>query len=142
MPPIDIEQARARLYEDASLTEDLSDEPAQHLLKWAEGKLAALGQTIHDEAVFDDAAKALRSLVKLINRASAAVSPEEQADMTEQIRAKAAELGLPAEPGTMANTVSDPSLTEEIERVRAFINAIDTPPPGTPGSENPVISPE
>jgi hypothetical protein len=142
MPPIDIEQARARLYEDASLTEDLSDEPAQHLLQWAESKLAALGQTIHDEAVFDDAAKALRSLIKLINRASAGVSPEEQADMMEQISAKAAELGLPAEPGTLANTIADAPVKGEIERVQAFIKAIDTPPPGTPGSENPVISPE
>lgn len=68
MPYITLEEAIQRLYDDASLTDELTDGPAQTLLSWAEGALSPLVERHADESPFEAAFKALRILTKTINR--------------------------------------------------------------------------
>lgn len=62
------ENAVMRLYEDASLRGDLTDEPADRLLKWAEDKLIALDETADDDAAFEAGAEAILASIKQVNR--------------------------------------------------------------------------
>lgn len=68
MSYITLEEAIQRLYDDASLTDELTDGPAQTLLQWAEGALSPLVERYADENPFEAAFKALRILTKAINR--------------------------------------------------------------------------
>jgi hypothetical protein len=72
MADFDIEGAVVRLYDDASLTGDMTDEPAKRVLKWAEAQLENAAKTSADEAAFDEAQKHVRLLVKAFNQYIAA----------------------------------------------------------------------
>lgn len=65
MMTIDLENASIQLYEDISLTDELDDSEAQTLLKWGEQQLSKLAT---DEAQFEQNFKALRQMLKRINR--------------------------------------------------------------------------
>lgn len=53
-----------RLYEDESLTDELDDDSAQPLLAWAEGKIG----TLEEDDTLETRAKAIRQLIKRVNR--------------------------------------------------------------------------
>ena len=57
-----------RLYEDTSLRDAISDDPANTLLKWAEDKVVALAEKHEDEEAFEGEFKTLRRLIKTMNR--------------------------------------------------------------------------
>lgn len=57
-----------RLYEDASLRGDLTDEPADRLLKWAEDKLIALDESGLDDVAFEAGVESILASVQQINR--------------------------------------------------------------------------
>lgn len=65
-----LEDATIRMYEDISLTEELTDEPAKVLLKWGEAKLTTLAEktTNIDSEDFEDHFKSLRRVMKSINK--------------------------------------------------------------------------
>lgn len=81
MAQIDTETAMQRLYEDPSLTEELTDDDAKIVLDWAQEQVKQLAAKFTDEAAFDDAMKSLLRVVKNANRV---VGQREFADPSEQ----------------------------------------------------------
>lgn len=66
--PVNIENAIMNLYDDSSLTDELTDQPAKALLQWAEAQIPALAAQFPEEDPFEGAMKSLRGLLKGINR--------------------------------------------------------------------------
>lgn len=100
---VDLKTATIRMYEDISLTEDLTDEPAQALLKWGENQLGALA-TKHDadpesnEESFEDAFKTLRRIMKQVNKIvanDANMDADTARERLTRLIERAQELGLP-----------------------------------------------
>lgn len=94
---MDLETATSRLYEDASLTEDLIDEEAKKLLQWAETQLPDLIVKYTDETAFDEAFKALKTMVKGMNRfvgQRASMDDTEKQERLGKIAATAVTLGF------------------------------------------------
>jgi hypothetical protein len=109
---IDLENATTRLYEDATLTEDLIDEEANALLKWAEAQLPALVSKFADadEAAFEEAFTALRTFVKSMNRLvgqGSTMEDSEKQQRMEKIASAAAQLGYPVDPAQGAAVVAE-----------------------------------
>lgn len=61
------ENAIERLYESAALRGELTDDPANRVLKWAEDQLIALDETAADDAAFEAGEAALIAKIKQIN---------------------------------------------------------------------------
>lgn len=78
---MNVESAMQRLYEDASLTEELKDDDARLLLKWAEDQITQLAVKFTDEAAFEEA---LSSLMHVIKNANRVVGQREFADAEQQ----------------------------------------------------------
>ncbi len=62
------EDALQGFYEDASLRDELRDDEANELLKWAESELTKLDATGADDAVFEEKLGELRRLLRGMNR--------------------------------------------------------------------------
>lgn len=62
------ENALMRLYEDADLRDELTDDEAEQMLKWAESELARLDASGVDDAAFESQVDTLLSMLKKINR--------------------------------------------------------------------------
>jgi hypothetical protein len=61
------EDAVMALYEDASLRDDLVDDDAETLYRWAEAQIARLDAEFADDAAFDQAVAALRCILSGVN---------------------------------------------------------------------------
>lgn len=97
----DLESATTKLYEEASLTEDLIDEEATTLLKWAEAQIPVMLEKHTDETAFDEAFTALRAFVKSVNRVIGQGETMDDAEKQERmakIAQSASALGYPVEP--------------------------------------------
>lgn len=81
MAQIDTAAAIQQLYEDPSLTEELTDDDAKVVLDWAQEQVKQLASKFTDETAFDDAMKSLLRVVKNANRV---VGQRDFADPTEQ----------------------------------------------------------
>ena len=80
---INMETIVTQLYEDISLTDELTDETAKRLLIWGRRQLETLAATTSDQETFDDKFKQLRRVIKSINRFTARrqeMTYEEQAE--------------------------------------------------------------
>lgn len=99
---VDLETATIRLYEEANLTEDLVDQDATTLLKWAEQQVAELvAKYSDDDSTFESAFSALRSLVKNMNRyvgQRERSGEAQQAQRLENISQSASEIGFSMSP--------------------------------------------
>lgn len=92
-----LENAVQRLYEDISLREELTDNEAEVLLKWAEGKVVQLDDEIADEETFDEQFKQLRRMMKRMNKFIGNRGDddlEKQQQMVLKFLDSAAELGI------------------------------------------------
>ncbi len=97
MSDIDLESALSQFYEDESLTDALTDQPAQTLLKWGEGQLQTLAQKASDPDEFDQQFTQLRKLVKGVSRFVAEhqnMAIDEQQASVEKIVGLAETIGL------------------------------------------------
>jgi len=97
MSDIDLESALAQFYEDESLTEALTDQPAETLLKWGEEQLQTLAQKASDPDEFDQQFTQLRKLVKSVSRFVAEhqnMAVDEQQASVEKIVGLAENIGL------------------------------------------------
>jgi hypothetical protein len=63
------EDAVMALYEDASLRDDLMDDDAETLYRWAEAQIARIDAESADDAAFEDAVSALRRVLSGVNHA-------------------------------------------------------------------------
>lgn len=97
MSDIDLESAISQFYEDESLTEALTDQPANTLLKWGEEQLQALAQKSSNPDEFDVQFTQLRKLIKSASRFIAEhqnMAADEQHESMEKIIGFAQNLGL------------------------------------------------
>ncbi len=129
---VDLETATIRLYEEASLTEDLVDQDATMLLKWAEQQVADLVTKYgSDEEAFENAFSALRSMVKNMNRfvgQSAMSAEEQQAKRLENISQSAGQIGFELTPTFSAQSQSrgTQSQTEMLQSMLSSLQKTDS----------------
>ena len=92
-----LDSAVQYLYEDISLREELTDDEAEVLLKWAEDKVTQLDNEIDDEEAFDEQFKQLRRMMKRMNKFIGKRSTsdlQEQQKLAAKFLDSAAELGI------------------------------------------------
>jgi hypothetical protein len=124
---VDLETATTRLYEEASLTDDLVDQDATMLLRWAEQQVAELVTKYgSDEAAFENAFSALRSLVKNMNRYVGQLDmsdEKQQAQRLENITRSASEIGFEMTPAFGAQSLA-PSAKSNSDLIQAMLNSL------------------
>ena len=95
------ESAVERLYERADLRDELTDDEAETLLKWAEGELVRLDASSPDDDAFDAQVDTLVRLIKQINRYAGRqgqLSAQDADQTPAAIATLAASLGYPPAP--------------------------------------------
>ena len=125
---ISIESVVNRLYEDVSLTEELTDDAAKLLLKWGRTQLDVLVKNATDEETFDDAFKQLRRTIKSINRFTArrhTMSREEQQEYLEKIMKRAQELGLTPPPGASEHYLNRQPIFDDHANIYALTQVLE-----------------
>lgn len=132
------QDALQRLYENADLRDELTDEEADTLLKWAEAELTRLDAASADDASFEAQADTLMSLLKRMNRFAGRqgqISAQGVDPAPTNIAGLATELGHPASPDQIAATgTGDPAST--IAALMALMSASAQAAP--PETESPV----
>jgi hypothetical protein len=114
-----VQNAIQRIYEDADLRDELTDDEAAQMLKWAEGELSRLDASGAEDAAFEAKLDALLSLLRKMNRfagrqgqLSAQADAQSNDQATGSIAALASELGHPADAAQVAAAgTGDPSGT-------------------------------
>lgn len=127
------------IYEDPDLRDNLTDDEAEVMLKWAETELARLDAEQADETAFEEAADQLRRLLKGINQwiGHKGDPPEEQAAMIEKIGAAAAGIGrtLAAPAETLASAQAAPDEMAMLQSILARLSGEEA------GGETPLSEP-
>lgn len=138
---VDAESAMMRLYENETLTENLTDDAAQTLLRWAEAQIMALAENNEDETAFEELFTTLRRLTRTMNTfagLAAHMEPVKQQTYMQEIKDLAAQLGFTIMDEPFSAYNADMGNLEETERVRRLIETIDPPAPPQ-DSENVII---
>ncbi len=123
------EDALMRLYESASVRDELTDEEAEALLKWAETEVTRLDQSGVDDETFDDGVRTLMKLAKEMNRFAGGqeqgFSAQDVDETPQTIAGLANELDHPTDAGqiTAAGT-GDPMST--VEALTALLSDQDS----------------
>lgn len=97
MSDIDLDSALSQFYEDESLTDALTDQPADALLKWGEAQVQLLAQQAKDEEEFDSLFTSLRKLIRNVSRYVAEhqeMAQDEQQESLDKISGFAQSIGL------------------------------------------------
>lgn len=119
------EDVLMRLYEDADLRDELTDEEADRLLKWAETELSRLDASAADDAAFETQADTLMKLLKHMNRFAGRqgqLSAQGASQTPDTIATLASELGHPSDAAKVAAAATgDPATT--LEALTALISA-------------------
>lgn len=143
---MDLETATSRLYEDASLTEDLIDEEAVKLLQWAETQLPDLVAKYPDETEFDEAFKALRTMVKGMNRfvgQRASMDDTEKQERLGKISAAAVALGFnPAATIGTAQVARREREQSNMDVLDDLLRLFSSVPAMPQAAEDPMLSPD
>ena len=144
-----VQNAIQRIYEDADLRDELTDEEAAQMLKWAESELSRLDAAGADDAAFEAKLDTLLSLLKKMNRfagrqgqLSAQADAQSNDQATGNIAALAAELGHSADAAQVAAAgTGDPSstLTGLIGLLSGASTALVTPVSPTPTQPQPPV---
>lgn len=132
MPPINLEKATIQMYENASLTEELTDSPATTLLKWGEKQLSRLSQVHEDEETFEADYKALRRLMKSMSKFTSTrhtMTEEESHDyILNRIVSKAQEIGLACTESGIDPFLDKQRNMDDDESVGALIEFVENSP--------------
>lgn len=91
------QRAIQQLYEDTSSRDELSDDEANVLLAWGEGRIKELAGSGLDDTAFEEAFAHLRSVMKNINRYTGQrtyASPEDLLALLNELAANAQALGV------------------------------------------------
>lgn len=131
-----VEAAIQRLYEEPDLRDELTDDEAERLLRWAEAELTRVDAGSADDAAFDTAVDTLRSLIKAINRfigRRGYASPDEQAAAFAKIAAHAQALGYPLPADTFTPSFEAQAAGDNIAALQALLQQIESSaaPPST-----------
>ncbi len=129
MSNINVKDAIIRLYDDSSLTDELTDEPAKVLLKWAETQLPKLAERYTEEESFEDAFKTLRGLMKGINRLTGqreTLLPEEKQEALQKMVDRSTELNYKATADHTEAYLEKQTALSEQDHVNALIAWLET----------------
>lgn len=138
----DVESAIIRLYDDSSLTDELTDEPASALLQWGETRLAQMANTITDDTAFEDQFMALRQLLKSASRFTArrhALPAEEQTDYLQKILETAKTLGFMPSYGMVGAYLEQQQALDDVQHIHLLTRFVETGEL-VPGDSQDVIS--
>ncbi|PJF28775.1 MAG: hypothetical protein CUN52_11750 [Phototrophicales bacterium] len=154
MSDIDLDSALSQFYEDESLTDALTDQPADALLKWGESQVQFLAQQAHDTDEFDAQFTALRKLIRNVSKFVAEhqdMPLDEQAETLSKITSFAQNIGLSINRAItdiideQKNLTDTDSVTHVLAQFAKGINPVvdeavsATPPPSeTPSTDAPV----
>ncbi len=120
------EDALMRLYESASLRDELTDDEAKQLLKWAEDEVVRLDESGADDDAFDGRVETLMRLLKQMNRYAGRqgqFSAQGVDETPQQIAGLAQELGH----GTDAAQISAASTGDPLGTVQALTALFSAP---------------
>lgn len=93
-----VEAATIALYESADLRDNLVDDDADNLLKWAESEIARLDASSPDDEAFAAGVEALQRVIKGMNRFVgkwAQLTPDERTAALDKIAGASADIGRP-----------------------------------------------
>lgn len=123
------DDAVMRLYENADLRDELTDDEAEALLTWAESEIARIDQSAPDDAAFEAQAEALMDMLKSANRFAGRqgqLSAQAADPLPASIAAGAAALGHPVSAEQIAASgTGDPAST--IRALTAMFSGQDSP---------------
>jgi hypothetical protein len=126
-----VEAALMRLYEHADLRDELTDDEAEKLFRWAEAELTRLDAASPDDAAFEARADTLMKLLKQMNRYAGRQGQLAAQGATEapgRIAALASELGHTSDAAHIADAATgDPTST--IEALTSLMNTQSDQPP-------------
>ncbi|MBC7870750.1 MAG: hypothetical protein H7Y09_07905 [Chitinophagaceae bacterium] len=129
MSDINVKDAIIRLYDDSSLTDELTDEPAKVLLKWAETQLPKLAERYYEEETFEDAFKTLRGLMKGMGRLTGqreTMLPEEQQEALQKMFDRSTQLDYKATADLTDVYLEKQTILSEQDHVNALIAWLET----------------
>lgn len=136
------QNALMRVYENADLRDELTDDEANAMFKWAEAELARIDAASADDASFEAQADTLMDLLKKMNRFAGRqgqISAQGVDPAPTNIAGLATELGHPASPEQIAAAgTGDPAST--ITALTALMSAI--PQSAAPASAATTTLPE
>jgi hypothetical protein len=149
MSDIDLENAISQFYEDESLTDALTDQPANTLLTWGEKQLGELAKKSASTDEFDTQFTQLRKLIKSMSRFVAEhqdMAEDEQAESVQKIMGFAQGAGIPINNTAEAIVAEQKSLADEgsvahlLAQFASSLSEITNTPPvsGTPTTSTPV----
>lgn len=129
MSDIDLDNALSQFYEDESLTDALTDQPADILLKWGETQIQFLAQQARDEDEFDNHCTSLRKLIRNVSRYVAEhhhMEPEEQQESLNRISGFAQAIGLSIIKA-IENIIEEQKTLSDTDSVTHFLAQIASP---------------
>ena len=146
MSDIDLDSALSQFYEDESLTDALTDQPADALLKWGESQVQLLAQQAKDEEEFDSLFTSLRKLIRNVSRYVAEhqeMAQDEQQESLDKISEFAQSIGLTINKAVEGiieeqKSLSDTdSVTHFLAQFAQTVNQVATGSPSTPPTPTP-----
>jgi|GEM_PF-1582202 len=156
MSDIDLENAISQFYEDESLTDALTDQPATTLLQWGEKQLGELAKKSASEDDFDTQFTQLRKLIKSMSRFVAEhqnMAEDEQAESVQKIMGFAQSAGIPINNTAEVIVTEQKSLADDgsvahllAQFATSLLETINNPPTtptppvisGTPTTDTPI----
>lgn len=133
MPPINLENATVSMYENVSLTEELTDEPATALLQWGAGQIKSLAVKHEPDATeegFENDFKQLRKLMKSINRFTSrrhTMTDEERTEyFNKRIIQVATDLGFAIDDEQVSKYMETQTALDATENVHTLTTLITT----------------
>ncbi|MBE2268454.1 MAG: hypothetical protein IAE80_09510 [Anaerolinea sp.] len=128
-----VETALQTLFEDPSVRDELHDDEANELFKWAEGELGKLESVEADDAAFEEKVGELRRLLRGMNRLvgrradlSAQADDEALVKLTDHANALGYAL-TPAQLAASAGEIAALDAKSAIQRLTGLISGTDTP---------------
>jgi hypothetical protein len=143
-----VEDAQMRLYEDADLRDELTDDEAEKLLHWAESELARLDAAAPDDESFEAQVDTLMKLLKQMNRyagrqgqgfAAQSLAAQGATEAPSKIAALASELGHASDEAHVAAAATgNPATT--IDALTSLMNHQPDQPPAPNSTTNTVMN--
>lgn len=136
-----VDSALEALYEDASLRDELRDDEANELLKWAEAELVKLDTSGATDADFESKIAQLRQLVRGMNRfvgRRAEISAQGADDAVTRLTDQAAALGYSLTPEQLAQFGAQSAAADGVSAVQGLTKLISSAG-GAPATEPPPL---
>ena len=135
-----VDSALEALYEDASLRDELRDDEANELLKWAEAELVKLDESGATDADFESKIAELRQLVRGLNRfvgRRAEISAQAGDTALVKLTEHAGALGYALTPDQLAQFGAQHAAADGVSAVQSLTKLISSASQAAPAAEPP-----